>query len=76
MRRADLSYYRDERARLAERRADVQRETAAITSRLVELEREDQLLSELLKSLDAHVPVAVEAVTDIPQRRIGAGNAA
>jgi len=57
MNRTAANYFRNERMRLAERLTDIQRETAANRARLVELEREEQLLSELLRALDAHVPI-------------------
>jgi predicted nuclease with TOPRIM domain len=56
MHRTSLAYFRDERARLVERYADVKREQSEVRSRLVDLEREAALLDELLASLDAHVP--------------------
>jgi hypothetical protein len=72
VKRSTLNYFRDERARLTERMADVQREAAENNARRVELEREQSLLSDLLAALDAHVPA--EGNTEL--RRIGAGNAA
>ena len=56
MNRTIVAYYRAERDRLTERLRDVQTATQTGRTRLVELEREEKLLSELLAALDAHVP--------------------
>lgn len=77
MRRTDVNYYREERKRLTDRLADVQRETQEARTRLVELEREHSLLDELIGSLDAHVPEQEPDITPQLQERrkdvIGAG---
>lgn len=76
MNRTQTNYFRNERVRLAERLKDVQRDTGTARARLVELDREEKLLTDLLAALDAHVPAeAVTAVQEFPRLSSGRGAA-